>query len=106
MIVADTALGKGHDTLPAFFPSFVFPGLKPGKTKLGKKAGIHVGFLTQGGAPLALGYYPIVPTGHRFGSLRSRNGQMDNEVKGLIGLAWAVAVAWVLAIIFRSVEER
>jgi hypothetical protein len=41
--------------------------LKPGKTKLEKKRGIHVGLLTQGGALLA-GYYHVVPTGLGFGS--------------------------------------
>jgi hypothetical protein len=43
--------------LPPFFSSFVFPGFQPGKTKLEKKGGIHIGFLAQGGAPLALGWY-------------------------------------------------
>ena len=60
---------------PPFFSSFVFPGFKPGKAKLEKKGGIHFRFLTQGGAPLAVGYYHVVPAGLGFGWLRSPKGQ-------------------------------
>jgi len=50
--------------LPPFSSSFVFPGLKPGKTKLEEKGGIHIGFLAPGGAPLA-GLFSAAPSGRR-----------------------------------------
>jgi len=65
------------DPHPPFSRVLFFPGLKPGKNKTREKGGIHIGLLTQGGAPLALGYYYVVPTGLCFGSLRSHKGQMD-----------------------------
>src|SRR5271169_4118360 len=66
-----------RDPHPLFSRVLFFPGFKPGKNKTREKRGIHVGLLTQGGAPFALGYYHVVPTGLCFGSLRSDKGQMD-----------------------------
>ena len=63
---------------PLFSRVLSFPGLKPGKDKTREKRGIHIGLLAQGGAPLALGYYHVVPTGLVFGSLLSHKGQTDN----------------------------
>ena len=63
---------------PPFSRVLFFRGLKPGKNKTREKGGIHIGLLAQGGAPLALGYYHVVPTGLVFGSLLSHKGQTDN----------------------------
>ena len=57
--------------MPPFFSSLVFPGFKPGKTKLEKKGGWSVVAPTQGGSSAcatlrrALGYYRAAPPGRR-----------------------------------------
>jgi hypothetical protein len=46
--------------------------------------GVRFGLFTQGGAPLALGYYRAVPTGLGFGSLRSHRSH-GTEVTVQVG---------------------
>ena len=60
-------LGRGHAPASLPFPEFCFfPGLRPGKKQNSEPpGGIYFGLLTQGGAPLALGWYAAAPLGRR-----------------------------------------
>src|SRR5882724_13249769 len=52
-------------------PAFPFSCFAARRGKTGKREVFTIGLVTPGGATLARGYYRIVPTGLRLGSLRS-----------------------------------
>jgi len=82
--------------MPRFFSSFVFPGFKPGKTKLEKKRGRGMGAFTQGGGPPALrsgGPCPGLLSRCPFGA-QEPGGVFFVGREGGGGVVWAGAEGW------------
>ena len=71
------ALGKEPSPPNLFFPFRL--GAPEARQAGREKRGNHFASRTQRGAALALGYYHIVPTGFRFGSLCSHNGELTGR---------------------------
>src|SRR5437773_12038945 len=58
-------------------PAFPFACFAARRGKTGKREVFIIGLVTPGGATLARGYYHIVPTGLRLGSLRSLMAELS-----------------------------